>query len=809
MGAGPHRRGRGRLVPAAKHSGGALVVVDSSGQEATLSLRKYHLDVHIEDGYARTTIDQTYFNDLTSRQEGTFYFPLPPDASMSRLAMYVDGNLMEGGMVERNEGRQIFESIVRKMKDPALLEWVDGNTFKMRVFPLEARQEKRIVLSYTQKLNGNYGKAAYRFPGGHSLDHVGLWSFQARVIGGAAYAWGCDTHTLKAAKDGKDLVLNTEARDVRLERDLVLSLTDPFTSPAALNKPQFASAQHEGKTYFQMRLRPDLPAGTKRQRRDWVFLVETSAERDSLLARTQIEIMRTLLNQAEHDDTFAVVTAGARAVAWSGDHATTPGDHATTAKPLPVTSANIAAAVAFLEQSKLIGALDLERALEAVEPLAKAGKDVYLVHLGSGLTVLGERRPEVLAKRLPAGAHYVGVAVGKRWARTFMQLAAAETGGYVTQINPDEQVGWRALELYSVLNAPRLLDAKVSDPGNGFSFAMHTPTVAQGEELCAIAIGKSDAAALPTKLIVTGKVDGKEYRREIAVKDARPGADYLPRTWGRLEVERLVADGADKNKAALIDLSKRLYVMTPFTSLLVLENEAMYAQYNVDRGRKDHWALYPCPQKIPVVYEPLPGTAPAPKGTATPVAKLNAGDVLKTVVVREPVDMFAVTRTNGQPSDWLPLYNPITGLPVNPIGYGVGTNDLSYLGYYPPALALVVKGTSRIQSHADSLVTSQEIFRSLGAPSQQRSYPFYAGAVLQDQSRRAAEQRELVQKDRRSWTDRMVKKGYMTVGAEDAERYFLTLGGRNAYTGNVTTLDPRNQLRFPITVTERSAADLC
>src|SRR5262249_56240182 len=92
-------------------------------------------------------------------------------------------------MVEREQGRQIFESIVRRMKDPALLEWVDGNTFKMRVFPLEGRQEKRIVLSYTQKLNGLYGKSSYRFPGGHNLAEVDHWSFHARLKNDASNAW--------------------------------------------------------------------------------------------------------------------------------------------------------------------------------------------------------------------------------------------------------------------------------------------------------------------------------------------------------------------------------------------------------------------------------------------------------------------------------------------------------------------------------------------------------------------------------------------------------------------------------------------
>src|SRR5262249_38822911 len=145
------------LVPGSKHAGGALIARDPSGQEAKLSLRKYHVDVHIEGGFARTTIDQTYFNDSAWQLEGPFYFPLPPDASLSRLAMYVEGEggfcrLMEGGMAEAGHARGVYESIRYANRDPALLEWLDGSTFKMRVFPLEGRKEKRLLLSYSQRL---------------------------------------------------------------------------------------------------------------------------------------------------------------------------------------------------------------------------------------------------------------------------------------------------------------------------------------------------------------------------------------------------------------------------------------------------------------------------------------------------------------------------------------------------------------------------------------------------------------------------------------------------------------------------------
>jgi len=67
----------GPLVAKSEYSGGALVTIDPNGQSSKLSLRNYHIDVHIEDGFARTTIDQTYFNHTHSRLEGTFHFPLP------------------------------------------------------------------------------------------------------------------------------------------------------------------------------------------------------------------------------------------------------------------------------------------------------------------------------------------------------------------------------------------------------------------------------------------------------------------------------------------------------------------------------------------------------------------------------------------------------------------------------------------------------------------------------------------------------------------------------------------------------------
>src|SRR5262249_27057222 len=135
-------------------------------------------------------------------------------------------------------------------------------------------------------------------------------------------------------------------------------------------------------------------------------------------------------------------------------------------------------------------------------------------------------------------------------------------------------------------------------------FLSFASSVAQGEEVCAIA-RVTDPADMP-KAITIRTFNGQEHDEVIPVASVSENAGYLPRTWAKLQIDEMLSRDAEGNKKEIIDLSKQMYVMTPFTSLLVLENDAMYTQFKVDRGRKDHWAMYATPDKIPLVYQPDP-----------------------------------------------------------------------------------------------------------------------------------------------------------------------------------------------------------
>src|SRR5262249_17407537 len=150
----------------------------------------------------------------------------------------------------------------------------------------------------------------------------------------------------------------------------------------------------------------------------------------------------------------------------------------------------------------------------------------------------------------------------------FFKRAAEQTGGWFTQINPDEPLSYRALELAGALDAPRLLGLSVTAKAG--RFLTPATSLAHGEELLAVArFGPEET--LPDMVTVQCTLDGQKMTFDLTDPKSIDDAGYLPRFWAQLEIDRLLNEDALKNKPAIIALSKASHVMTPFTSLLVLE----------------------------------------------------------------------------------------------------------------------------------------------------------------------------------------------------------------------------------------------
>src|SRR5947209_7546469 len=141
---------------------GLLIPVDA--KVPPLSMVRHHVQVAIEDQVAVTQVDQTFRNHTDRPLEATYVFPVPRGASVNRFTMSVDGKEVTGEMVEADKARQIYTQIVRRTEDPGLLEYMGNNLLRLRVFPVPARGDQKISISYTSVAAQEQGVVEYVYP---------------------------------------------------------------------------------------------------------------------------------------------------------------------------------------------------------------------------------------------------------------------------------------------------------------------------------------------------------------------------------------------------------------------------------------------------------------------------------------------------------------------------------------------------------------------------------------------------------------------------------------------------------------------
>jgi Ca-activated chloride channel family protein len=194
---------------------------------APLAVKYHHVTVRILDQVAVTEVDQVFINPTSYRLEGNYIFPIPRGAQIDRFAMEIDGRMTEAELLDAVKARQIYEDIVRRMRDPALLEYAGQGLFKVRIFPIEPRSEKRVRLSYTQVLRQESGLVKYEYPLNtekFSSQPVGNVSIKVDLsVGRDLQAIYSPSHSIDVRRpDPRHAVAGFEADRVRPDTDFQL-----------------------------------------------------------------------------------------------------------------------------------------------------------------------------------------------------------------------------------------------------------------------------------------------------------------------------------------------------------------------------------------------------------------------------------------------------------------------------------------------------------------------------------------------------------------------------------------------------------
>ena len=129
-----------------------------------LKVKHHRVDVQIDNQIARTSISMEFVNEGNGLAEGTFIFPLPMNASVEQLIMYINDLPIEARVLDAREAREIYDTIVRQYRDPALLEYIGTNAIQANVFPIPPGETRRIEITYSQVLEVDNGLLQYVYP---------------------------------------------------------------------------------------------------------------------------------------------------------------------------------------------------------------------------------------------------------------------------------------------------------------------------------------------------------------------------------------------------------------------------------------------------------------------------------------------------------------------------------------------------------------------------------------------------------------------------------------------------------------------
>src|SRR4051794_23695228 len=187
---------------------------DPDGQELILEELNAHTAIH--GMLSLTELEFRFRNPTARRIEGRFNCVLPPNAAISRFAKEINGQLMEGEVVERLRANQVYEQFLHQMRDPALLEQDQGNRFSARIFPIDPNAPVRILVSYTTLLPMRGGVRTYALPL-RGLSKVKKFTFRAFVtpVPGESTAGKMTTSTAE--------VTSLDERDWTPDRDIELT----------------------------------------------------------------------------------------------------------------------------------------------------------------------------------------------------------------------------------------------------------------------------------------------------------------------------------------------------------------------------------------------------------------------------------------------------------------------------------------------------------------------------------------------------------------------------------------------------------
>jgi len=573
------------MVPGPSAARAAGLLIADGGSGGVLEIREHTADVTINNGIAVTRITQIFRNTENRQVEALYTFPVPKDASVANFSMWIGGKEMIGEVVEKRRAREIYDSYKKVRRDPGLLEQTDYKTFEMRIFPIGPGADQKVRIAYYQELDCDHDRATFVYPlatasrPGPGAGTAGRFALTVRVKSEAPIV------AVESPSHGADLVVarhgascitaSLEQTGGDLNRDVVLAyrISRPRTG---LDLIASGAAGEDG--YFCLTLTAGKQLEEQRTAMDYLFILDISGSMaHGGKLRMSRETIGAFLTALRPEDRFEVVTFNVAPATLFGSLT-------------PAGEAGKARALDFLESRQARGGTRLRPALEAAYRYADPDRPLNVVVLSDGMTEQEERDQLVrLIRSRPAGARVFCVGVGNEVNRPLLKQLAEGAGGLAAFLSRGDDFQHQAAAFRRKLTRPVIDDLRIEFDGDRVydTTPAELPSLYHGSPVRLYGRYRGHG---PIGVTVRGDVDGRTFdkRLQVALPQADGSNPEIERMWAWRRVEELLraADATgSRGQAApeVVRLGQAYSIATEFTSFIVLENDAEYRRWRIQR----------------------------------------------------------------------------------------------------------------------------------------------------------------------------------------------------------------------------------
>jgi Ca-activated chloride channel family protein len=547
---------------------------------APLEVTYHKVDCAITDQLAVTSVDQEFYNPNGTRLEGDYIFPIPVNAQINKFAMDIDGKTVEAELLPADKARAIYNEIVRQTRDPALLEYAGRAMFKVHIFPIEANSRKRIQLKYTELLKQDNGLLDYHY----TLDTEKYSSKPLQNVSIKVSVQGAEpittiyspTHEIDIVRHGeREATAGFEAKNVRPDADFHLFIGRKGAAVGINLLTYRPDPEKEG--YFVLLASPGVNNKVKALPKDVVFVMDTSGSMAGAKIEQARKALKYCIDTLNPQDRFDVVRFSTEAEPLFGALKEANGD-------------NQKRATEFVAGLKAAGGTAIDEALGKAlgeHPVDWLGNRVFmLVFMTDGQPTVGESNPDTIlkhAKEMAAGGPQVRIfsfGVGTDVNTKLLDVVAEQTRGYSQYVLPNENLELSMSNFWGKVQDPVLASLKLDSGEIGLSkiYPHELPDLFKGDQLVVFGTyGKPGKGAVT----LTGKVNGEEQRfaQDVTFEEKTDSSrEWIAKLWATRRVGYLLDEirlrGESREvKEEIVELARRWGVVTPYTAMLIIEDE--------------------------------------------------------------------------------------------------------------------------------------------------------------------------------------------------------------------------------------------